>query len=171
VGRPAGQLTEPGRKADVVGTSNGPVHSTSAASGVAAPLRLRLAEKLYGGHLAGAWWPHTRNLQAELADLVDHFPEQVGRVGRVLFSPPDWASTPHKVRVGRGIMKTGSFPGDDSHVVVLTLATGSRLRLLVVPPQTPPDIADELFAAAVTPANRRTGAELLAHAGERSLPA
>jgi hypothetical protein len=125
------------------------------------PLRLEIAAHPHSGHLAGSWWPRSRDLQTELSELVEHFPPEVGRVGRVIFSRPDWASRPHKVRVRNGYLKTGSFPGDDTHVIVLTLATGSRLRLLVVPPETPAAVAQELFAASVLPANRRTGVELL----------
>src|SRR5690349_425847 len=83
------------------------------------PLRLHLAPDSSDSLLDGAWWPHSHDLETELADLVDHFPPEVGRVSRVLFSRPDWQTHPRHIQVERGMMKTGSFPSDDSHVVLL----------------------------------------------------
>lgn len=116
------------------------------------PLRLNLAgEGSDDGPLAGAWWPQSRDLQAEAADLVDHFPEDVGRVNRLLYSRPDWDVTVeggpgvHKIRAQRGPVKVGSFPSDDTHLMVLTMASGRRLKLVVIPSDaTPADGAQRL---------------------------
>jgi hypothetical protein len=64
------------------------------------------------GHLGGVWWPQSRDIQVEAADLVDHFSDQVGRIDRLLFSRPDWgqrrfrrprgASDPRPARAGQG---------------------------------------------------------------------
>jgi hypothetical protein len=115
-----------------------------------------------GGRLDGAWWPHSTDLELELADLVDHFPEKSGRIDRVVFSRPDWATAPHKVRVGRGTMKTGSFPEDDTHLMLLRMSSMAQLDLLVIPPQTNADRAHALMASASAADNHSTGSELLA---------
>ena len=127
--------------------------------------RLRLSEAA-GGRLDGAWWPRSRDLAAELRELVDHFPVAVGHIDRVLFSRPDWDSCPRKVDVQRGRIKTGSFPSDDTHLLVLRLSTQAQLALLVVPPNTAPDVADRLMARAASADNRKTGSELLAGGGQ-----
>ena len=54
------------------------------------PLRLELRPLGVPGHVDGGWWPQSRDLQVEAADLVDHFPVEVGRINRLLFSRPDW---------------------------------------------------------------------------------
>jgi hypothetical protein len=134
----------------------------SATSSLSSPdVRLRLAETA-GGRLDGAWWPRSRDLAAELPGLVDNFPVAAGHVDRVVFSPPDWSSCPRKVDVQRGRIKTGSFPSDDTHLLVLRLSTKAQLALLVVPPDTEPDAAERLMARAAAPDNRSTGSELLA---------
>lgn len=137
-------------------TSTGPVHP--AAGEGRAPLRLLLrdsGERTPHGRPDGAWWPQSRSLQVEGADLVDHFPASVSRVQRLLFSPPDWddARTDGKgtrrITAGRGAVKVGSFPSDDTHRMVLTLADGRRLSLLVVPSGTGAEEAAGTMRAAL----------------------
>ena len=129
-------------------------------------LRLRLDNSFSSGPLDGAWWPQSRDLQDEAADLIDHFPHRVGRISRLLFSRPDWDSiegvpSPHKVHAERGIVKVGSFPSDDTHLVVLSMATGDRLRLLVVPHDTAPDRAEKIMEQAADDRNTQGPARLL----------
>src|SRR6476646_11262600 len=129
------------------------------------PTRLRLAlSPVPGGRMDGGWWPHSRDLQVELADLVDHFPKNAGRVDRVVFSRPDWSTTPRKVKIARGMLKTGSFPEDDTHLMLLSLSTRKRLAVLVIPPETDAETARDLMRSAADPANLSTGTELLATA-------
>ena len=137
--------------------------TTSHSPPTTTPLRLRLS-RAAGGHLDGAWWPWSRDLAAELRILVDHFPETSGHIDRVVFSRPDWDTCPRKVQIGRRLMKTGSFPSDDTHVLVLGLSTRRQLTLLVVPPVTDAETAEELMSDAASPSNPSTGSELLATA-------
>lgn len=119
------------------------------------PLRLHLADGQSLGAPDGAWWPQSRNLQAEAADLVDHFPESAGYIYRLLFSRPDWDESTldtgrgvRRVTAGRGPVKCGSFPGDDTHRMVLTMSSGRRLSLVVIPSDTEPAEGERLLAAA-----------------------
>jgi hypothetical protein len=64
-----------------------PIPPTSAADRV--PLRLQLDQPTGGGALDGSWWPQSRDLSLELADLVDNFPSALGEVHRVVISRPD----------------------------------------------------------------------------------
>ncbi len=105
------------------------------------PLRLELHPDS-SHHLHGAWWPRSRDLPAEAADLVDHFPASAGRINRLLFSRPDWDNATvdgqgvRRIQARRGPVKVGSFPSDDTQLMVLTMASGERLRLVVVPSDT-----------------------------------
>jgi hypothetical protein len=106
------------------------------------PLRLQLRSAATLGLVDGGWWPQSRGLRVEAADLVDHFPPAVGRINRLLFSRPDWDDGVvdgrglRRIQAARGPVKVGSFPGDDTHQMVLSMASGRQLRLLVVPPNT-----------------------------------
>ncbi len=160
-------------------TAGGRHRSTPPPAAPRVPLRLRLTPP--GHHrrearLDGAWWPQTRDLATEVADLVEHYPVAGGRVARVLFSRPDWdgwggadgprgadgrAGRPRRLPVGRGWLKVGSFPHDDTHEVRLTLLGGQDVSLLVVPPGLDTDQAEEAMLAGSTPGNRHTAVEVL----------
>lgn len=127
------------------------------------PLRLRLADEPGRDTLDGGWWPQSRDLALELADLVDHFPADQPRIVRALYSPPDWTSKPRQVRAATGWVKTGSFPRDDTHLMLLTTAGVGRpvLRLLVVPPELSQDQGAEALLAAASRGNAHGAADLL----------
>lgn len=127
------------------------------------PLRLTLAEQPGRDVLDGGWWPQSRDLAVEIADLVDHFPAEQARIVRVLYSPPDWDPAPRRVPVATGWVKTGAFPHDDTHLVLLTTATSDRrvLRLLVVPPELTEGQGDEALLAAASRGNAHPAASLL----------
>jgi hypothetical protein len=128
------------------------------------PLRLELRPLDVPGHVDGGWWPQSRDLQVEATDLVDHFPPQVGRINRLLFSRPDWDDGVvdgrglRRVQAARGPVKVGSFPNDDTHQMVLTMASGRQLRLLVVPSNTEDSEAHHLLKASAdeVPTGRTT---------------
>lgn len=135
------------------------------------PLRILLDDGKPSGPLDGAWWPQSRDLQVEGADLIDHFPDVVGRVERLLYSPPDWdaghgRSGTHAIAATRGTVKVGSFPGDDTHVMVLKMASGRRVRLLVVPWATEPSAAARLMEQAAEDGNIFPASTLLDRAAD-----
>ncbi len=67
----------------------------------------------------------------------------------------------HAVRAGRGMVKVGSFPDDDTHVVVLKMSTGEPLRLLVVPADLDAELAPRVMALAADATNTRSPRSLL----------
>lgn len=103
------------------------------------PLRLDLHGPSNRANADGTWWPQSRNLLTEAADLVDSFPPAAGHINRLLFSRPDWDDAlvaggggVRRVMTRRGWVKMGSFPSDDTQLMVLAMASGQRLRLAVV---------------------------------------
>lgn len=125
------------------------------------PLRLCMADHPRQNHLDGGWWPQSRDLTVELADLVDHFPPEFGQIARVVYSPPDWKHAPRRIPVRRGYIKAGSFPHDDAHVVLLRMSDRDVLRLLVVPPGYTDSQGAEALLAAATRGNAHTASALL----------
>jgi len=81
-----------------------------------------------------------------------------GRINRLLFSRPDWDDGVvdgrglRRIHAARGPVKVGSFPSDDTHQMVLTMASGARMRLLVVPWDTSDDEARRVLRASSTEA-------------------
>lgn len=113
-------------------------------------------------HLDGGWWPQSRDLALELADLVDHFPPGLGRIMRAVYSPPDWDTAPRRIATSHGYVKVGSFPRDDTHLVYLKTSDRKVLRILVVPPGVSADQGSEALLAAATPGNATAAKSLLA---------
>jgi hypothetical protein len=117
------------------------------------PLRIRLRDSATAAHIDGAWWPQSRDLQVEAADLIDHFPRLAGHVSRLLFSRPDWDNPVlngrgvRRIQTRRGQVKVGSFPADNTQLMVVILSTGRRLNLRVIPSATDPVEADRLLQA------------------------
>ena len=129
------------------------------------PLRLRLAAEIGRGMLDGAWWPYGRDLAIEVPDLRKHFPSMLGRLSRVVYSPPDWAlNRRRRIQAEEEFVSIGSFPCDQAHLVVLRSVSPrvSRiLRLLVVPPEWDERAARYAMRAAAGPGNAASGAALL----------
>ena len=115
---------------------------------IRSPLRMQLAASPLVGHRRGLWWPQSRSLQVEAADLVDHFPDQIGHIDRLLFSRPDWDDSVvdgrgvRRIRARRGPVKVGSLPSDDTHLMILLLASGRRVSLTVIASATDPLVAN-----------------------------
>lgn len=151
-------------------TTSPTVSLSSRTPGERDALRLRLDTSFQSGPLDGAWWPQSRDLQVEAADLVDHFPHLVGRIERLLFSRPDWdavsgAPSMRRIHAARGMVKVGSFPSDDTHVMVVKLSSGQRIRLLVVPSDTEPGLASRVMQHAADDRNLESPSTLLGLSG------
>lgn len=150
----------PARTEDGLGA--GPV-----AAGARLPLRLLMSSSVGRGAMDGAWWPQSRDLQIELADLVDHFPKEIGQIGHAVYSTPDWLPAPRRIKVARGFIKADSFPRDDTHLILLRTPGGEFLRVMVVPPASTPDVAHSAMKIAATPTNLDSAGAILVGAGQR----
>ncbi|WP_159081362.1 DUF5994 family protein [Nocardioides sediminis] len=140
-----------------------PTPSAPAANGGSGrpPPRLRLVTPAGDDRLDGGWWPRSRDLAVEVADLLDHFPAHLGRVTSVLCSPPDWDRVVHHVQATGRRVETGLLPHADSHRVDLRTADGTTVRLLVVPPTFGDADGEEALLAASTPGNAHSAGDLL----------
>lgn len=102
-------------------------------------LRLRIEPATSFGKVAGFWWPHSRDFRAEVEQLAEHFPTEFGRIMRVLYSTPDWDFAPDEpklrwLKTGQTRIKVGSFPADDTSLLIVHTDREERLVLLVIPP-------------------------------------
>lgn len=132
------------------------------------PLRLRLSDPERPHPLDGGWWPQSRNLGAEMADLVNHFPAERARIVRALYSPPDWEDSPKRVTTARGYIETAAFAREFSPVMILTTSDRQKLCLLVIPSDLTDAQGEEALAASVTPYFAVSPAQLLAKIREGS---
>ena len=124
-------------------------------------LRLAMGAGVGRDKLDGGWWPRSRELAIEFADLVDNFPAQYGRIVRATYSPPDWDDAPRRVAVRGRFVKVGNFPRDDTHVIIVTTSDRVAYCLLVIPPAFDESQGSEALLAASTRGNRHSAKELL----------
>lgn len=115
------------------------------------PLRLRMSDPERPAALDGGWWPQSRDLSVEMADLIDSFPESDVRITRANFSPPDWDTPPKRVTTARGYVDVTAFAHEFSPVVIVTTSDRRKLCLLVIPPDLTEEQGQAALEAAVTP--------------------
>ena len=133
-------------------------------------LRLRMAAHRDANRLDGGWWPRSRDLAVELADLVDRFPDGFGRIVHAMVSPADWDRVPHVVPVAGGLVTVGSLGRGDVHQVDLTTSDDVVLRVLVVPPGLTDYQGAEALLAAATAGNAHSARDLLDEVTEFPAP-
>ncbi|WP_461079599.1 DUF5994 family protein [Streptomyces deserti] len=117
--------------------------------------------------LDGAWWPRSRDLEAELPSLTAVLDPLWGRITRVAVNPVHWPVIPRQVAVAGHVLKAGWFLAEqDPHELLLLSYRVGRWNLLVIPPQMAPAAAAWLMAAASDP-RRTSRASRLVEEAER----
>ncbi|WP_406738098.1 DUF5994 family protein [Streptomyces sp. NBC_00853] len=128
------------------------------------PARLSLTPKTtLAGLLDGAWWPRSRDLEAELPPLAAALEEPWGRVTRVTVNPGRWPVVPHTVALDGRTLHVGWFTEQDPDKLILLSYTVGRWDLLVIPPETAPAAAARLMAAAAIPGSVLAAGALMAN--------
>ncbi|MFD9369261.1 DUF5994 family protein [Streptomyces sp. NPDC060020] len=128
------------------------------------PARLSLTPKTtLAGQLDGAWWPRSRDLEAELPPLAAALEEPWGRVTRVTVNPSRWPVVPRTVAVAGRVLHVGWFTEQDADKLILLSYTVGRWDLLVIPPETEPAAAARLMAAAAIPGSALAAGVLMAN--------
>jgi hypothetical protein len=127
------------------------------------PARLSLTPKTtLAGQLDGAWWPYSRNLEAELPPLAAALDKAWGRITHVTVNPTRWPVIPRKVPVAGHTVHVGWFTEQHPDKLILLSYTAGRWDLLVIPPETEPAAAARLMAAAAIPGSVLTAGALMA---------
>ena len=131
------------------------------------------------GYVDGGWWPRSRDLRAELPELVAALSTRIGTttgpIQRIGFGRPQW----DPIGKQRLITPTGqvAFDGFQEFTAGVVWMVGrftdqTPITLLVVPPETAEADALDSLRRASTPENTERPAELLApRAGGTDAPA
>ncbi|MFF1689569.1 MULTISPECIES: DUF5994 family protein [unclassified Streptomyces] len=127
------------------------------------PARLSLTPKTtLDGQLDGAWWPYSRDLEAELPPLAAALDTAWGRITSVTVNPTRWPVIPRKVPVAGHTMHVGWFTEQHPDKLILLSYSLGRWDLLVIPPETEPAASARLMAAAAIPGSVLTAGVLMA---------
>jgi hypothetical protein len=104
-------------------------------------------------HVDAAWWPRSRDLEAELPALLDVLWTAARDVNRLSYPIGSWLPAPRRLRIGGRQVRLGGFTHQDPAMISLRDPWGTdRIDILVIPPE-----ADEGLAAA--------GMTLASHSG------
>lgn len=103
------------------------------------------------GHADGAWWPQTRDLAAELPALLAELAARLGRIDRVTYHLGDWPDPPRRVTFDDSVVRLEGFRSQPSGSFTVIGWNRHRTTLLVVSPETSPDVAQHALAAAAAP--------------------
>jgi hypothetical protein len=102
-------------------------------------------------HVDAAWWPRTRDLEAELPALLDVLWTAARDVSRVSYRIDSWLPVPRRLDIEGRRVRLGGFTHQDPSMISLRDAWGAeRIDILVIPPDAKPDVA----AAAMVRASR-----------------
>jgi hypothetical protein len=105
-------------------------------NGIDVRVRLRTGAPAADVAFDGAWWPRSRDLGAELPELVAALAKLGVRVERFTYPVDAWEhEVQRKVVVGGRTVRTGAFRSMDRQLVSLVADDGRRIDLLVVPPE------------------------------------
>ncbi|WP_183093311.1 DUF5994 family protein [Nocardioides stalactiti] len=107
---------------------------------IAAPsLRLQpkdLTRRPYGG----GWWPSGAGVSNEVLDLVQRWPAGLPTITRYAYISDDWDQSEARV------------PAEyRTRTLILVLSDRSTCRLVQIPTETPPEVAEELLTEACDP--------------------
>ncbi|MEU8632816.1 DUF5994 family protein [Amycolatopsis sp. NPDC048633] len=117
------------------------------------------------GHVDGAWWPHARDLAAELPALLAELGTRLGRIDRVTYQLGEWQAPDRRLTVGEHVVRLEGFRSQRADSVTVVAWDRSLLTLLVVPPETDPDTAQQALTKAAAEGNTEDSAQLLATRG------
>jgi hypothetical protein len=133
-------------------------------SGVRLMMKPNLAAR---GHVDGAWWPRSHDPAAEFPELVLAMSAWVGSVRRVTYHLDDWVKSRRELTVEGWPVTLVGIPALEANTVVVAGTNQRRMILLVVPPDTPGDIARAALRSAAGPDIVASVEEILTSNGVR----
>jgi hypothetical protein len=104
-----------------------------------------------GGHVDGAWWPHSDELMTELPSLVADLSIRMGAIARVTYNGTEWRTTPAQLATGGRVIRLDRTGGQAPNTVEILGRKGNKIVLLVVPFHIEPGLAHEIVMAAAAP--------------------
>ncbi len=137
---------------DAAGRHTSPLHTP----------RLRLKPKApLSGYVDGAWWPHSKDLTAELPDLLAVLSVRLGPIGRVIYNVNEWAKPPAKFATGGRMVRLDGYRLQPVDTIEVLGLNRNKIVLLVVSPNADPDQAHAIMMTAAGPDDASTVDSLL----------
>ena len=121
------------------------------------------------GLFDGAWWPRSRDVMAELPDLITALSAYLGHIPRVALDTSAWDDVPRSVTVNGCTVKIGRFT-TTTGTITISRSMQDHFLLLVVPPDASPQSALSAMTGATETGNHTPADELLLSAADAPTP-
>jgi len=103
--------------------------------------------------LDGGWWPRSTDPVAELPGLILALDGLRGVITRLVLSADGWDGHPYRLDVSGRVVRLGYFASQPTTLFSAFCDNGSRIDLLIVPSETPTDVADAAMMLAASTGN------------------
>jgi len=103
--------------------------------------------------LDGAWWPKSRNPDAELPELILAIDGLRGQVIRLVLAATGWDERPRRIAVDGRTVSIEYF-GSQPATLLTAICVRSRVDLLVIPPAAGHRVAHTAMLHALSDGNR-----------------
>jgi hypothetical protein len=111
--------------------------------------RLRLKSRTdSAGYVDGAWWPRSRDLAAELPDVLAVLGVRLGPVWRVVYDPEGWTPAPRRLVLGDREIRLDTYAFELFNTMYVFGTDGAVVVLRVIPSATHADLAHSALMAA-----------------------
>ncbi|TQM37517.1 DUF5994 family protein [Pseudonocardia cypriaca] len=111
-------------------------------------LRLRLKPRgPVTGFVDGGWWPRSRDLPAELPELLAVLAVRLGPVESVSYHLDTWGPTPRRIVLDGRLVRLAGYRSQHPATIDV-ISAAHRVTLLVVAPDAAPDAAHSALMAA-----------------------
>ncbi|MBP2471554.1 hypothetical protein JOF53_000426 [Crossiella equi] len=122
------------------------------------------------GLVDGGWWPWTTEPVAEFPALVMALSSWVGPARQVGYRPDAWGLAEPRLTVEDWVVRLVGSPFLPAGTVTLTGPNLKRVRLVVVPPDTPSGLARAVLRSAAGKHTTASAEDILAANGVPLLP-
>ncbi len=117
------------------------------------------------GAIDAAWWPRSLDLTAEVPALVEALWAANREITRITYNLQAWDDAPRRVVVRGRAVRLGGFATSDRLTVRLSDSSRrERIDVLVVPPETDPEVAQRALMLAAVEGSGLSAAEILSSA-------
>ncbi|MFC6064775.1 DUF5994 family protein [Streptomyces ochraceiscleroticus] len=116
------------------------------------------------GTFDGAWWPHSRDLEAQLPGLLRALTERLGPIARVGLDASAW-DVHRRYVMSDGHMVRIDWSAVDDSTMLITRGRQDIFSFLMLPPQTAGPAAHNAMTMAVQDGNSASAAEILLTTG------
>jgi Family of unknown function (DUF5994) len=118
------------------------------------------------GFIDAAWWPRSRDLTTELPALMDLLWTAGREITRVSYNLAAWDPAPRRLVIEGRTVRLGGFATGEPSVVTLIDTWGrEHIDVLVIAPDTEPEIARRAMELASRAGGTSRAAEILTAAG------